>query len=43
MHALGSIAARGRSAPERVARALAQGARLGVALPELTRVSDEAR
>jgi len=43
MQALGSIAARGRSAPERVARALAEAARLGLTLPELTRVAHEAR
>lgn len=43
MHALGSMAARGRSARERVERALAEGARLGVALPELARVDGQAR
>lgn len=43
MHALGAIAARGRSAPERVARALAEGARLGIALPELARVAQQIR
>ena len=42
MHALGSIGARGRTADERVARALQQGARLGLALPELSQVKREA-
>jgi hypothetical protein len=43
MRALGAMGARGRTAPERVARALAHGERLGLALPELARVAREAR
>ena len=43
MRALGPMAARGRSAGERVARGLAHGARLGLELPELTRTAREAR
>jgi hypothetical protein len=39
MRALGTIAARGRSAEARVKRALEHGERLGIALPELTRAS----
>jgi hypothetical protein len=39
MRALGTISARGRTAPERVARAREQAAHLGLQLPELARVA----
>jgi len=43
MRALGTTGARGRTAGSRIARALAHGKRIGIALPELSRAEDEAR
>jgi hypothetical protein len=43
MRALHNVAARGRSAEERVTRALAEGQRIGLELPELARCRPSAR
>lgn len=43
MRALSAVGARGRTAAARVARAREHGARLGLGLPELARVAEQAR
>jgi hypothetical protein len=43
LRALGTMSARGRTAPERVRRALAQARERGLSLPELERAAREAR